>query len=160
MNDAFVIHNTFFAFQYDHAILLRTQPDARVYRNSILATLRGLRNMFLVERCLWLPVFLLLGVVSSSVFPSSPPHHPPRNGALDAAAHDFRRSPAVTTQDRSDPPSCPGLRTGKIKGRDMTSDECNTGSSIIADHNLAFGFSTNNTDVGWRECLSHYPAEK
>lgn len=116
--------------------------------------------MFLAERCLWLPVFLLLTFVSSSVFPASPPHHAPRNDALDAADHDFRKSPAETPQDGGEPPSCPGLRSGRIKDRDMISEGCRTGSSIMADHNQAFGFPTNNSDINWRECLPHYPAEK
>ena len=103
---------------------------------------------------------LLLTLASSSELAVPTPHSATRNVAPDryaTAVHDFRRN-SERERDQVGPPSCPGLRSGKIKGRDMTRDECNTGSSIVADHNLAFGFPTNSTD--WRECLPHYPAEK
>ena len=108
---------------------------------------------------LLLAASLWITLASSSELTVQTPHSEPRNGAPDhaTAVHDFRRN-SEREQDQIVSSSCPGLRSGRIKGRDMTSDDCKTGSSVIADHNLAFGFPTNSTD--WRECLPHYPAEK
>lgn len=111
-----------------------------------------------LQRHLLFASSLLLTLASSSELAVPTPHSATRNVAPDATAvHDFRRN-SEGEQDQVGPPSCRGLQSGKIKDRDMDSDGCRTGSSIRADHNLAFGFPTNSTD--WRECLPHYPAEK